>query len=220
MTWPLLLTIFLGSSAVLLLVLGRKNAPVSKDEWDALLDEESKRIMAGLELQVLADKAMASDALQKALDARNTMAFAKAIRLVDMAASVLQDASNDRLARLKGMALAVRMASAILPIKAVPVGCCSLREVRTLFALGAVLHHMLVSATERMLLRVWLLRFAYGLALRAMVKGTTRLHADPALDAAWAQCSAAVKDFTVTLDPAHVEAYRVLLDAARHRRAA
>lgn len=206
----LFVAIAIGSCVVLLL-LAYRNTPPSTDEWDRLLTEEAKRLLDSMSMQGQSDGAMAADALSRAMEAKSGMAFGEAIRLVDLSCAVLEEAAQDRMSRLKSMALAIRMASAIHPVPGTPLAAPRLWEVRSLLAFGSLLHHMLMTAAERFLLRVVVLRYAYYLAARAMKGGAAKIHEDPSALAAWARCDAAVKDVMVSLDPAHLEAYRVLL---------
>lgn len=179
------------------------------------------RVQAALELQVAADGAMSRDALRRAQEARHALSYDEATRLVDVAFGVLEGATVDRATRLRGMALCVRMASAVLPTIPVRPKVYRLREVRALLTAGAIAHHLLVSAVERLLLKLLLLRFAYRLTLRAMRGGVEKIHVDPTAEEAWARCDAAVSDWTEGLDPEHVEAFRVMLasEIARKRAA-
>lgn len=215
MTWPMLLVSAVCGAVVVLLVLARKNAPPSTEEWDSLLSAHARQCLDGLELRAAGDGVMAADALQRAMRAKNGLAFEEAIRLIDISCTVLEEATQDRVKRLQGMALAVRMASAILPPRALQPTSVRLFEVRTLFAAGRILHHMLVTGRERLLLRVTMLRFGYLLTVRAMCRGSAGVRQDPTAASAWARCDAALKDWTVELDPALLDSFRSLLADAR-----
>jgi hypothetical protein len=219
-TWALLLALGLGGGVAVCFLLGRRNAlPADLEAWHHRLCEDSARVQATLELQVKADGAMSRDALRRAQEARQALSYEEAIRLVDVAFGVLEGATTDRVTRLRGMAACFRMASAVLPTA--PVGrVFRLREVRALMTAGAIVHHLLVSAVERLLLKLLLLRFAYRLTLRAMRGGVEKIHVDPTAEEAWARCDAAVSDWTEGLDPEHVEAFRVMLASAVVKKAA
>ncbi len=200
----------------LLFVLGRKNVPADLDEWCRNLSSESTYLRSALELQIAADKAMAGDALARAKSARDSLAYKESVRVIDMAYRVLERAEADRVKRLRGLAVCVRMASAAaLPVPPLAPGGYRLLEVRSLFAAGRIAHHVLVSAAERMVLKLILLRFGVRLTLRAMKGGTDHLHTDPEAVRAWARCEAAVTDWTEGLDPEHVEAFRTVLATAQ-----
>lgn len=224
MTWALWLTAALGGAMAVTFILGRRNVPGDLEEWCGKLSEDASRLRAALELQVTADGAMVSDALERAAKARDSLAYGEAVRLVDIAYRVLESAGADRLERLRGMAQCIRMASAAaVPVAPLAPGSYRLGEIRSLFSAGLIVHHVLVSAAERLLLKLLLLRFGVRLAVRAMKGGADRLHVDPAAVRAWERCEAAVTDWTEGLDPEHVEAFRTVLataQAAHQRRAA
>jgi hypothetical protein len=158
---------------------------------------------------------MTRDALRRAVDARDSMAYVEALRLADIAFRVLEGATTDRVARLRGMALCVRMASAVFPVKPVHPRPFRLREVKALLTIGLLMHHLLVSAVERLLLKVLMLRFACHLTMRAMRGGVQQIRIDPEAEKAWDRCESAVSDWTEGLDPEHVEAFKVMLSTVR-----
>lgn len=219
MTWALLLALMFGGAVAVCFLLGRRNVPADLEEWHRRLCEDSIRVQAALELQVAADGAMSRDALRRAQEARHALSYEEAVRLVDVAFGVLEGATTDRVTRLRGMAVCVRMASAVLPTA--PAGrVFRIREVRAVMTAGAIAHHLLVSAIERLLLKLLLLRFAYRLTLRAMRGGVEKIHVDPTAEEAWARCDAAVSDWTEGLDPEHVETFKVMPASAIVRKAA
>src|SRR5678815_3612259 len=184
----LLLALALLGAVAVCFVLGRRNVPVSLEDWHTRLNEDSLRLQSALDLQVAAESAMSRDAFRRAVDARDSMAYVEAIRLAEIAYGVLEDATEDRLTRLRGMAMCVRMASAVFPVKPVTPRPYRLREVRALLTIGLVMHHLLVSAVERLLLKLLMLRFACHLTLRAMRTGVQHLHLDPQAELAWERC--------------------------------
>lgn len=203
--WSLWLSMACCGGGIVCFVLGRRNVPADLEEWQKRLSEDARRLQAVLDLHVAADKAMADDAIARAASARDGLAYTEAIRLVDVAYTVLEAACSDRLLRLKGMSVCVRMAGAtILPLAPVSPRIFKLGRLKSLMTVGLATHHFLVSAVERMLLRLLLLRFGYRLTIRALRGGCERLRIDPAALAAWERCHAAVSDWTDGLDPAHV----------------
>jgi len=211
----LLLVLALGGAVAVCFVLGRRNVPANLQDWHTRLSQDSLRLQSALDLQTAAESAMSRDALRRAVDARDSFAYVEALRLADIAFRVLEDATNDRLTRLKGMAMCVRMASAVFPVKPVYPRPYKLGEVRALLTIGLVVHHLLVSAVERLLLKLLMLRFACHLTLRAMRVGIQGIRVDPGAVEAWDRCGNAVSDWTEGLDPEHVEAFKVMLSAMK-----
>lgn len=212
MTYLVGASLALFALVAMLYVLGRRNVPSDLEAFCRDLSSESSYLRIALELQLAADKAMASDAMRRATTARDGLASKEAVRLVDIACRVLSSASEDRVRRLRGMALCVRMASAAaVPVSPLDPGAYRLAEIRTLFSASLLAHHVLVSAAERLLLKIMFLRFGYRLAVRAMRGGTKQLHVDPAAVTAWARCSEALEDWTSGLDPESVAVFRAVL---------
>jgi hypothetical protein len=221
MTWALWIACACASALAICFVLGRRHAPADLEAWCKKLSDESVRLQAALELQVAADAAMAQDAMHRAEEARDGLAYSEAIRLVDVAYKVLEAATQDRVTRLKGMSVCVRMASAAAaPVPPLRPARFRLLELRSLALASTIAHHLLVSAAERLLLKLLMLRFGCRLALRAMKGGSDRIHVDPAAATAWARCDAAVSDWTDGLDPDHVEAFRAVVATAAARQTA
>lgn len=193
----------LASTIVLLLLLGRRNrAPQNRAEWDLLLSSEARRILGNLELRVKADQAKAQDAFRRATVARSERNLGRAVALVDLLANIFTATVEDRTSRLNGMGLFLRMASAVATVPALSPTQLRLVSTRTAATVSLFLHHVLLSAVERLANRIMLLRLGYFLVLRAMLRSCDR--------AEWAGCEAAIGDLTV-LDPALLEAVGALL---------
>ena len=99
-------------------VLGRYNARAIERDWEMMLTAKGRGAIEALELQVLCDGAAVESARIGALSARERADFAQATRLAGLAYRAVEEATPDRLKRLRAMGVCIRMATAILPVPA------------------------------------------------------------------------------------------------------
>lgn len=201
MTALFLFLSLLGAGVTCYLVGRQRNRPPTVESWRGFLATDSARLLAALELLTATDRAMCVDLLRRATLARDSGLLAQSIRLVDLACSLLGSAVDDRTDRLRGMTLCLRMMSAVEPIRPLEARDIKVPSTRGLVTAGSLGQHLLVAPIERLFLRLVLLRGAYKSTLRAFKRGRRDLNV----------CGDAASDWTDVLDPAHVEAYRVIL---------
>lgn len=170
----------------------------------AVLDEARARMIV--------DAAMADDALLGAATARMAGDYDEACRLLDLGAWALSEATPGRLAHLRAMAAAVRMAAAIVPPPAIESRVFRALELRTLSAIGVAVHHVLVTPVERFLLRLWLLSCAFRLALRVMVRAAAALRIQPDAARYWERYVDGRADWGAA-DEEHLASFRLLLES-------
>ena len=111
--------------------------------------------------------------------------------------------------RLRAMAVLIRMAAALVPVRPLRLRDYHLRELIAVVGVGAALHQVLVSALERFLLRLQVLGIGFRLALRAIVGARRQAVADPAARRAWGDYQRALEDWK-TLDREHLETFKAL----------
>ena len=198
-----------------LALVGRYNAELVLRRWEALLSPAALDALRRLEERVELDSLLAARAHRQAGRAMSERRLAEASRLVALAASVVHEAVPDRLARLRGMAVCCRMASALLVMPPLVPGAFRLREIATLAGLSSFLHHILVAAAERFRLRLWTLEACYRVVRGVSAGSSTRLQSDPSGSRPWESFAAALHDFAA-LDREHIEAFRVLLLALQN----
>jgi hypothetical protein len=180
------------------------------ERWSGLLSPSTRSSVRRLELQIRADAAMADDGLQAAQQARDNRDYLEAIRLLELSCSAVAAATPDRLKRLRAMAVLIRMATALVPIQSLRIRDYRLREMIALVGLGAALHHILISALERFLLRVRILGIGFRLTLRVLIGATNRVGATPARPSPWNDYARALEDWKM-LDREHLETFRALV---------
>ena len=107
----------------------RQQALVRK--WDALLTPAGRQALGRLELQTISDGSMADYSLDAAQRARRRDDLMESTRLLQLAYSVIEDATPDRLRRLRAISVCIRMASAVVPVRQESVMALALREAVT-----------------------------------------------------------------------------------------
>jgi hypothetical protein len=204
-TWVLVTA---GASLVVFLVLSRYMHSARLRDWQALPTVRTRRHLAEVEEQIALDAQVVDEAYGAAAGSREQPD--EAAHLLRCAFDLIQATQADRLQRLKMMAQFARMSAAILVAPPVRPARFKLREVRSIAALGWVLHQLLVSPTERFLARLRVLAWGFWLALRSLRGARDSVSAAPGVEASWARFETALGDWR-SLDQEHAFAVRHLL---------
>lgn len=178
-------------------------------EWRELLDDAATRSLAMVSVRSDMDRTLVEDAMQGAREARR-VAGDDVAELLALASFVIQDATTNRMMRLRGMAQATRMAMAIYPLPAVTPARFQGRRLSLLAAAAAALHVALVAPAERYLVRLRLLMVGFWLTARMVRRGAVAAAAEPSADYLWSRLERALADWQA-LDEEHVESFRALL---------
>jgi hypothetical protein len=178
-------------------------------QWNQLLSPGMRFAVQSLELEVQADAAIADSGLQGAQQARERQELTEAIRLLELSCSAIQQATPSRLKRLRAMAVLIRMAAALVPVRPLRIRDYRLRELIAVVGVGAALHQVLVSALERFLLRLQVLGIGFRLALRVMAGARRQAAVTPAARRPWGDYERALEDWK-TLDREHLETFKAL----------
>lgn len=197
----------IGSLAVVL-VLSRYMHSSRVRDWQALPTVRTRRHLAEVEQQIALDAAVVGEAYDAAASSRD--APEDAAHLLRCAFDVIQATQQDRLQRLKMMAQFARMSAAMMTAPPVRPARFKLREIRSVAALGWVLHQFLVSPTERFLSRLRVLAWGFWLALRSLRGARDRVTLAPEAAAHWERFGTALSDWR-SLDEEHAFAVRHLL---------
>jgi len=178
-------------------------------QWNKLLSPGMRFAVQSLELEVQADAAMADSGLHGAQQARERQELAEAIRLLELSCNAIERATPSRLKRLRAMAVLIRMAAALVPVRPLRLRDYHLRELIAVVGVGAALHQVLVSALERFLLRLQVLGIGFRLALRVMAGARRQATAAPEARKPWGDYERALADWK-TLDREHLETFKAL----------
>jgi hypothetical protein len=168
------------------------------------------RATNALSVQVDLDGALLDHAHESALKAREDAQMEEAVRLLELAYSVVEQATPDRLARLKAMSVCCRMAAAIVPLPPLRPADFQLRQLATWAGLTATVHEFLFTSAERFRLRLGVLRFGFRLVQRAMRRSTDYLRSSPDTVPSWTNFASAKSDFK-RLDRDHALSFQALL---------
>jgi hypothetical protein len=200
---------FLGLIAAAGYVATRRQSSLMRT-WNSLLTPAGRQALGSLELQVLSDASMAEYSLDRAHKARARADLTEATRLLGLAYQVVEESTPERLKRLRGLAVCIRMASAVAPVKALRPRDYNLVPVVAAVGFGAALHHLMLTAVERFLLRVRVLSMGFRIALRVMAGATWSAYHRPSASAPWETFERALGDWK-TLDREHVETFRTVV---------
>ena len=122
----------------------------------------------------------------------------------------MEEATPDRLKRLRAMGVCIRMATAILPISPLRPRNFRLAQIASLAGLASFLHHVLVSTGERFLLRLYVLGLGYRIVTRSLSGSTGGLSHDVGDVWAWDIFERATSDWT-SLEREHLESFRIFI---------
>lgn len=205
MTWAIVAAV---GSLVVFLVLSRYMHSSRVRDWQALPTVRTRRHLAEVESQIALDAQVVEEAYGAAAGLRDEPD--EAAHLLRCAFDLIQATQADRLQRLRLMAQFARMSAAMLVAPPVAPARFRLREVRSVAALGWLLHQVLVSPTERFLARLKVLAWGFWLALRSLRGARDRVSANPQMEASWSRFELALGDWRA-LDVEHAVAVRHLL---------
>jgi hypothetical protein len=197
-----------GASLAVFLVLSRYLHSARVRDWQALPTVRTRRHLAEVEGQIALDAQVVEEAYGAAAGSRSQPD--EAAHLLRCAFDLIQATQQDRLQRLRMMAQFARMSAAILVAPPVRPLRFRLREVRSVAAVGWLLHQLLVSPTERFLARLRVLAWGFWLALRSLRGARDQVSAAPTVESSWARFETALGDWRV-LDEEHAVAVRHLL---------
>jgi hypothetical protein len=190
---------------VLLYLLGRFDRAAAARDWDMLLSRATAQYIERWEEQARVEPQLAAMTFESAREAFERDEGDDARRLLAVSYGIFCGATEDRIVRLRGMAVCARMAAAFVPLAPIRAGDFRLRDVASLAAAGQVLHHFLVTGGERFVLRVRIVSFGLRLALRAM-----RRSKDGRIPAEWERFGLGSADW-MTLDEAHIVSLKALM---------
>jgi hypothetical protein len=194
------------------LVVGRYHHRSRLEQWRQLLEPAADGAVQALTESCALDSAMAEDAYLGALRARTRADISQAVRLLELACRVIEEATPSRLHRLRVMSRLMRMSMAILPLEAVPPAAFELRPMVAVAGLGEILHLLLVAPAERFALRLRILAVGFRMTVRVLRRSTNVASGRPQTQAAWDTCRRALTDWS-TLDQEHLRSVKALTAA-------
>lgn len=207
-----LLVLAVVATLFVALAFGRYRHDARVQEWRDLIEPGTNRAADALERESALERLLADDAYLAAEQARHGPDMVDAVRLLELALRVVEEATPSRLERLRIMSRLVRMSMAILPMEAVPANRFRLTRVGLVARAGAVLDAIVVSPVERMAIRLRVLTIGLGLTLHVLRASTADARQHPSAETPWERFRAALDDWSA-LDQEHLRSMRVLLSA-------
>jgi hypothetical protein len=176
-------------------------------EWEMILSAEGQRAYRQLRERLWAEQQALDWSCDRAAGAKTR---AEALVLLSASCEFLASLTPSRVDLLRKLTLLSRAASAIAPMPAVKPGRFKLPEVRGIVGLGAVLHYLFVTTSERFQLRLFVLKQGFAAVLRALFRSQRQIEHASSAQLAWLRILAAREDFKA-LDQEALESWRVLM---------
>lgn len=217
MWWMLAITGL--STALLLLLLGRRDEARLRRQWTFLMSPRAERVLERVEQRVSAELAVAQTAYDEAFAVRQLGSIEDAIRLLDIGYRVIEIFAPDMIRLLSALSAFSRMVAAVTPVQPLRPRDFRLPEIVNLAYLNRLVHAFLVSAGERFRLRAYILGQGFGVALRYLLRSTRRIvRREQAADREWEQIQMVREDLDA-LTRESLESMRALLVALDAERA-
>jgi hypothetical protein len=196
---------------VVLFLLGRRNETRVRKDWELVLTPKGSRIYSSMETQFKTDLELMNATYDEAVSFRELGSMEDARELLDAGFRVIEHFAPNLLKLLAAMATFSRMVSAMAPVAPLRPQQFQVGGLRGLAYLNQVLHHFLVTTSERFRLRLYILGRSVGLAVRYMVRSTGKIASGaPDVDREWDQI-AAIRGDLGTLTTESLESLKALL---------
>jgi hypothetical protein len=193
--------------------LGRFDRRRALRRWNFVLSGNAEKAVAALRERFTEETDLVDHTYQLALTRKNSLSYDEAVRLLGIAASMLEDAAGDRQSRLRALSVFSRMAEAIVPVPAVQPEIFKLKETRTLASLASWLHELLMGYHERFRFRLAVIGFGIRIVLRSIKGSLMRAFVEPTEPEPYQTFGDAFDDFRA-LDKVQVESFVMLLRSA------
>jgi hypothetical protein len=196
---------------VLLFLLGRRDERRVRKDWELVLTPKGQRIYTSMESQFRTDLELMNATYDEAVAFRELGSIEDAKDLLDAGFKIIEHFAPNLLKLLAAMATFSRMVSAMAPVTPLRPQAFQVGGLRGLAYLNRVLHHFLVTTSERFRLRLYILGRGVGLAVRYMVRSTQRIsEGGHEAQREWDQIAALREDFG-TLTDESLESLKALL---------
>ena len=209
-TWVFFAAALVGG-LVLLVLLGRRDERRVRKDWELVLTPKGRRIYTSMETQFKTDLELMNATYDEAASFRELGSMDDARDLLDAGFKVIEHFAPNLLKLLAAMATFSRMVSAMAPVAPLRPQQFQVSGLRGLAYLNQLLHHFLMTTSERFRLRLYILGRSVGLAVRYMVRSTGKIAAGDADSAReWDQIEAIRGDLG-TLTEESLESLKALL---------
>jgi hypothetical protein len=193
--------------------LGRFDRRRALRRWNFVLSGNAEKAVSALRERFTEETDLVGHTYQLALARKKSLSYDEAVRLLGIAASMLEDAASDRQNRLRALSVFSRMAEAIVPVPPVRPEIFKLSQTRTLASLSLWLHDLLMGYHERFRFRLAVIGFGVRIVLRSIKGSLVRAFVEPAEPEPYQTFGDAFDDFRA-LDRVQVESFVLLLRSA------
>jgi hypothetical protein len=209
-TWFVFAVALVGGLVVLFL-LGRRNESHVRRDWELVLTPKGRRIYSSMETQFHTDLELMNATYDEAVSFKELGSLEDAKDLLDAGFKIIEHFAPNLLKLLAAMATFSRMVSAMAPVAPLRPQQFRTGGLRGLAYLNQLLHHFLVTTSERFRLRLYILGRSVGLAVRYMVRSTGKITSGAKdVDREWDQIDAIRGDLG-TLTRESLESLKALL---------
>lgn len=212
---PEVLTVLLAATAasIVVLLLGRFDRDRAMRRWDFVLSGRGESAALALRERLSQDTGLAAHTYGLALERKSSLSYDEAVRLLSIAATIIEEAAVDRQRRLRALSIYARMAEAIVPVPPVRPARFRLSETRSLTQVALWLHELLSSYQERFRFRLTVIALGIHLVVRSIRRSRTRSSAEPSHPEPYETFGDSLHDFRA-LDDEQVESFRLLMRSA------
>jgi hypothetical protein len=200
----------LASGLVLLAVLGRYREAECLADWEEMLTPAGRQRFEELRERFARELAASQFTYQRAKAASDRGEYDLATRLLEAGHEYVATLAPDRERLVRELSRYTRMLSAVAPLPPLRPAQFELPELATLAGLGSLVHPFLVTAPERLRLRLSILRRGQAIVLRALPRGGQSGSRLGATD--WQRVDAARADWS-TLDRESLTSFGSLVTA-------
>jgi hypothetical protein len=213
MWWQWLIGVSAFGSLPVLFLVGRRQDRAAHRAWDYALTARGERLYARLVDRVEGDLELAVLTYTEAFAVREEAGHTEALRVLDVGHSLVERAAPGMLRLLAAMATFSHAATRIAPTAPLRPGAFRLVPLVLIAAASHIIDNVLVSASERFRLRVYLLGHGYGLAVRYLLRDSERMIRRGSWSAAeWERIQSIHGDFE-TLTQELLMSLRILLSS-------
>ena len=194
----MIVALCVGSCFAFLFLVGRYNEAATAREWEMALGPEGQRIYETVEETIQAQSSMIESSYATAELRRSEGSIEEAVRLLRVGSRAVEACAPSFLHLLKSIGQLSRHAAALAPVAPLRIEGFRTAQLKTLAGLHQVSHHFLVTARERLQLRLAVIAYGLKAVMGRLFRTSDRLAARPEREADWARVGALRADL-VTL---------------------
>ena len=173
-----------------LVIVGRHNEAVTARDWEIALSPMGEAILAEVAEGVQAQTFMIETSYKTAERERAAGSLDEAVRLLSVGSRAVEACAPSMLHLVKSIGVLARQAAAIAPVTPLRPAAFRSADLRTVAGLATLAHHLLVTARERLGLRLAVLRYGFRAIVGRLLGATDAAASRPDEGAQWARVGA------------------------------